>query len=428
MRLPFMNRMDMPAAAPSLSLQPAAGRKTWVWVLGAVCLVPTLSWAQPAALAEGFARCLAGIQADAQRDGVSKATLDAALEGVQPEMSLLELLDNQPEFRTPIWDYLAGLVDEERIQDGRAMLAQWGPTLAEIERRFGVDPATVVAVWGVESNFGRNLGRRAIIPSLATLACHGRRQAFFRGELLAALKIVHRGDVAPAQMMGSWAGAFGQTQFMPSTYLRLAVDFDGDGRRDLVNNVPDALASTANFLDKGGWRTGQPWGFEVRLPEGFDTAGTGRRNKASLAEWQSRGVRRLDGSPLANGRVPTEGVALLLPAGVRGPAFVVYRNFDVIFGYNAAESYALAIAHLADRLRGAGPWETPWPTDDAGLSRAERRELQTLLLARGHSLGEADGVLGAVSRAAIRAEQQRLGWSPDGRAGQKLLRTLRAGG
>jgi hypothetical protein len=215
---------------------------------------------------------------------------------------------------------------------------------------------------------------------------------------------------------------------MPSTYLRLAVDFDGDGRRDLVNNVPDALASTANFLDKGGWRTGQPWGFEVRLPEGFDVAGTGRRNKATLSEWHSRGVRRLDGSALANGRVPSEGAALLLPAGPKGPAFVVYRNFDVVFGYNAAESYALAITHLADRLRGGGLFSTPWPTDDAGLSRAERRELQTLLLARGHAIGEADGVLGSASRGAIRAEQQRLGWAPDGRAGQKLLARLRSGG
>lgn len=407
---------------------PRAVKRPWwpLWLAG----LPLAAAAQAPATAnpDEFARCLAGIQADAQREGVSKATFERALDGVRPELSLLELLDNQPEFRTPIWDYLASLVDEERVQDGRAMLAQWAGPLAEIERRFGVDSATVVAVWGVESNFGRNLGRRQIIPSVATLACHGRRQAFFRGELVAALKIVQRGDVAPEQMLGSWAGAFGQTQFMPSTYLRLAVDFDGDGRRDLVNNVPDALASTANFLDKGGWRTGQPWGFEVRLPEGFDAAGTGRRNKATLAEWQSRGVRRLDGSALANGRVPSEGVALLLPAGPKGPAFVVYRNFDVVFGYNAAESYALAITHLADRLRGGGPFSTPWPTDDAGLSRAERRELQTLLLARGHAIGEADGVLGTASRAAIRAEQQRLGWAPDGRAGQKLLARLRSGG
>jgi lytic murein transglycosylase len=376
---------------------------------------------------DDFARCLAGLRADAQREGVAAATLERALDGVRADLSLLELLDNQPEFRTPIWDYLAGLVDEERITDGRALLAQWAPQLAEIERRHGVDPATVVAVWGVESNFGRNLGKRAIIPSLATLSCHGRRQTFFRGELVAALKIVQRGDVAPEQMMGSWAGAFGQTQFMPSTYLRLAVDFDGDGRRDLVNNVSDALASTAHFLQRGGWRTGQPWGFEVRVPEGFDTAGTGRRQKATLADWQARGVRRLDGSALAQPGVPADGAALLLPAGPRGPAFIVYRNFDVIFGYNAAESYALAIAHLADRLRGGGPWATPWPTDDAGLSRAERRELQTLLARRGHPVGEIDGVLGPASRAAIRAEQERLGLTADGRAGQRLLGRLRTG-
>lgn len=426
---PMMVRMDFLKTG-----RPAAGSFALTVValmLAAGATAASAQTAPAASSADEFTRCLAGIQAEAQREGVSKATFERALDGVKADLSLLELLDNQPEFRTPIWDYLAGLVDDERLADGRAMLAQWAPQLAEIERRFGVDPATVVAVWGVESNFGRNLGKRQIIPSVATLACHGRRQAFFKGELMAALKIVQRGDVAPEQMLGSWAGAFGQTQFMPSTYLRLAVDFDGDGKRDLVNNVADALASTANFLDKGGWRTGQTWGFEVRLPEGFDAAGTGRRSKATLADWQARGVRRLDGTALtagAGGRVPAEGAALLLPAGAKGPAFIVYRNFDVIFGYNAAESYALAIAHLADRLRGGGPLATPWPTDDAGLSRAERRELQTLLLARGHSIGEPDGVLGALSRTAIRAEQQRLGWAVDGRAGQKLLARLRAGG
>jgi lytic murein transglycosylase len=281
----------------------------------------------------------------------------------------------------------------------------------------------VVAVWGVESNYGRNFGKRPIIPSLATLSCMGRRQAFFRGELFAAMKIVQRGDVPAEAMVGSWAGAFGHTQFMPSTYLRLAVDFDGDGRRDLVGNIPDALASTANFLAKGGWRSNQPWGYEVRLPAGFDPANTGRRAKRALADWSARGIKRLDGSAL-NG--PADGAALLLPAGVNGPAFIVYGNFDSIYGYNAAESYALAIAHLADRLRGGGPFATPWPTDDAGLSRAERRELQTLLLARGHAIGEVDGVLGAASRAAIKAEQARLNMNADGRAGQKLLVRLRS--
>jgi lytic murein transglycosylase len=372
---------------------------------------------------EDFARCLSGLQGPAQQEGIAKATFEQLTATLKADLSLLELLDHQPEFRTPIWDYLAALVDEERIADGRAMLAQWQPQLTEVERRYGVDPATVVAVWGVESNFGRNFGKRPVIASLATLSCHGRRQPFFRGELFAAMKIVQRGDVAAQDMLGSWAGAFGHTQFMPSTYLRLAVDFDGDGRRDLVGNVGDALASTANFLARGGWRPAQPWGYEVKLPGGFDTSASGRRLKRALADWAAKGVRRIDGGALGG---PADGAALLLPAGAGGPAFLVFANFDAIYGYNAAESYALAIAHLADRLRGGAPWVTPWPTDDPGLSRAERRELQGLLLARGHAIGEVDGVLGAASRAAIKAEQQRLGLAGEGRAGQKLLQRLRA--
>ena len=373
---------------------------------------------------DDFTRCLAEIRPAAERAGVRGATFEQLTAPLKADLSLLELLDNQPEFKTPIWDYLASLVDEERVADGRALLAQWKDVLAEVERRHGVDPATVVAVWGVESNFGRSVGRRPIIASLATLSCFGRRQPFFRGELFSAMQIVQRGDVTAEAMVGSWAGAFGQTQFMPSTYLRLAVDHDGDGRRDLIGTVPDALASTANFLAKGGWRTGQPWGYEVRLPAGFDTSLAGRRSKRPLADLASRGVRRIDGAALDG---PAQDAALLLPAGPKGPAFVVFRNFDTIYGYNAAESYALAIAHLADRLRGAGPFSTPWPTDDAGLSRAERRELQTLLLARGHAIGEVDGMLGTASRTAIKAEQQRLGFPvADGRAGQKLLGLLRA--
>ena len=377
-----------------------------------------------AAAQDEFNRCLATMQADAQREGIARGTFETLTRELRPDLSILELLDNQPEFRTPIWDYLAALVDDERIADGREMLARWAAELGEVERRYGVDPATVVAVWGVESNFGRSFGKRPIIVSLATLACHGRRQPFFRGELFAAMKIVQRGDVAVEAMVGSWAGAFGHTQFMPSTYLRLAVDFDGDGRRDLVGSVPDALASTANFLARAGWRSDQPWGQEVRLPAGFDTSLAGRRHKRDLAEWRSRGVRAVDGSAL---RGPADSAALLLPAGAAGPAFLVTRNFDALYGYNAAESYALAIAHLADRLRGGVPFTAPWPTDDPGLSRAQRRELQTLLLARGHAIGEVDGVLGAASRAAIRSEQQRLGQTADGRAGHRLLDQLRAG-
>jgi len=384
--------------------------------------------AAPARADDAFARCLAKLQPAAQAAGVSASTWREHTAGLAPDPSVLERLDFQPEFRIPIWDYLAGLVDDERVADGRARLAEHGRTLAEVERRFGVDPATVVAVWGVESDFGRSRGRYPIVQSLATLSCAGRRQPFFRGELFATLRIVQGGHLAPDQLIGSWAGAFGQTQFMPSTYERLAVDFDGDGRRDLVASIPDALASTAHFLQRAGWRTGEPWGFEVRLPAGLDLNGEGRRVKRPLSAWTARGVRRADGSPLARDGLGADARAgLLAPAGAAGPAFLVLRNFDAIYSYNAAESYGLAIAHLADRLRGGAPFVAPWPTDDPGLSRAERRELQRLLIARGHDIGEVDGMLGERSRAAIRAEQQRLGQEPTGRAGQKLLAALRGG-
>jgi membrane-bound lytic murein transglycosylase B len=242
--------------------------------------------------------------------------------------------------------------------------------------------------------------------------------------LYATLRILQAGHIAPERLVGSWAGAFGHTQFMPSTFERLAVDFDGDGRRDLMDNTADALASTANFLARAGWQDGQPWGFEVKLPAGFSTSGEGRRTKRSMAEWASRGLRRVDGAPLPAGPA---NAGLMTPAGASGPAFLVLRNFDAVYSYNAAESYGLAIAHLSDRLRGAGAFTTPWPTDDPGLSRAERRELQTLLLARGHDIGEVDGMLGDKSRAAIRTEQARVGLGNDGRAGQKLLKALRGG-
>jgi lytic murein transglycosylase len=372
-----------------------------------------------------FVRCLDGLQAPARTAGVSAATYKRLTHGLVPDMGVIDKLNFQPEFRTAIWDYLAGLVDEERVAQGQAKLAQHADTLRQVEQRHGVDPATVVAVWGVESNFGQILGKSPLLQSLSTLSCFGRRQRYFRGEFFAALRILQKGDIAPERLVGSWAGAFGHTQFMPSTFERLAVDFDGDGRADLMDNASDALASTANFLDKAGWRTGQPWGLEVRLPAGFSTKGEGRRNKRAITEWVQRGLTRVDGSPLP---LNVGSAGLLALAGPSGPAFLVLRNFDAVYSYNAADSYGLAIAHLSDRLRGAGPFTTAWPTDDPGISRVDRRELQGLLILRGHDIGEVDGMLGERSRAAIRVEQQRLGQQASGRAGLKLLNALRSGG
>lgn len=369
-----------------------------------------------------FDSCLNTLCAPARAAGVQEDTFTRHTQGLAPDMSVIDKLNFQPEFRTAIWDYLAGLVDEERVAEGRALLAQHADTLARVEERYGVDPATVVAVWGVESNFGQTFGKSPLVQSLGTLSCFGRRQAYFRTELFAALRILQAGHIAPERFVGSWAGAFGHTQFMPSTFERLAVDFDGDGKADLMDSTVDALASTANFLQKAGWQSGQPWGFEVRLPPGINVSGEGRRTKRPMSEWASRGLRRVDGSPLPTG---LGSAGLMTPAGAEGPAFLVLRNFDAIYSYNAAESYGLAIAHLADRLRGGGPFTTPWPTDDPGISRAERRELQGLLILRGHEIGEVDGMLGEKSRAAIKLEQERLGHEATGRGGQKILRALR---
>ncbi len=374
-----------------------------------------------------FGSCIAGLRPQAESAGVTRPTFDRLTRALQPEPSILGFLDAQPEFVIPIWDYLAGLVDPERVDDGRVMLARWSELLARVESAFGVDPATVVAVWGVESDFGKRFGERPLLESLSTLACYGRRQSFFRGEFVTTLKILQEGHVAPDKLRGSWAGAFGHTQFMPSTFMRLAVDFDGDGRRDLIDSVPDALASTANFLKRAGWNAALPWGFEVRLPQGFDASMIGRRNRQPLETWAGRGVRRIDGSPLARGALRADtSVALIRPAGPNeGPAFLVTGNFNALFQYNAAESYALAIAHLSDRMRGAGAFVTPWPTDDPALTRAERRELQQLLIARGHDLGVVDGLIGPRTRGALESELKRIGIQFEGRAGRKALDALR---
>ena len=373
-----------------------------------------------------FQQCLMQLKSQAASRGVSATTYDQYTRQLQPDYSVLQRLDYQPEFSTPIWDYLSGLVDDERIQQGQQKLQQHQSVLNRVSAAYGVPVETVVAVWGVESNYGDISGRYPLLQALGTLSCSGRRQSYFRGEFFTTLKLLQRGDVRLDQLNGSWAGAFGHTQFMPSTYDELAVDFDADGRRDLVSSIPDALASTANFLKQRGWQSGQPWGFEVRVPAGMSIYAEGRRNKRSLQEWVNRGLLRADGSALIQGNVSAYSQAgLLAPAGVNGPVFLVFKNFDVIYSYNAAESYALAIAHLSDRLSGKSTLVARWPTDDAGTSRAERREIQRFLLKRGYNIGEIDGLIGDKTRQAIRQEQLRLGLNPSGRAGQQILKALR---
>lgn len=376
---------------------------------------------EPCAQAADFAVCVKTLRGTAAAQGISAQVFDKAMAGVEPDPGVLDSMDNQPEFTTPIWDYLAGLVDDQRIADGKARLAELDTVLAAIERKFDVDRPTLVALWGVETDYGRNTGKRPLVRSLATASCFGARQRYFRGEFVATLRILQSGDVKPELLAGSWSGAFGHTQFMPTTFQRLAVDFDGDGHRDIVGSVPDALASSANYLKDAGWAGGEPWGYEVSLPARYNGP-SGRRNKRALAQWSKAGIRKADGASLTG----PGAAALLLPAGAGGPAFIVFRNFDAIFSYNAAESYALAIALLSDRLRGAGPLKTAWPTDDPGLSRAERRDVQRLLLERGYDIGEPDGIIGQRTREAIKSFQASAGLPVDGHAGSKVLNALKA--
>lgn len=373
-----------------------------------------------------FQGCLANLRSQAIASDVSASSYDRYTQNLKPDYSVIDKLNYQPEFSTAIWDYLSGLVDDERVQAGKQKLAQHRAVLNRVEQAYGVPAETVVAVWGVESNYGDISGKYPLLQALGTLSCEGRRQSYFRGEFFAAMRILQRGDLNQDQLYGSWAGAFGHTQFMPSTYERLAVDFDGDGRRDLVSSTTDALASTANFLKQAGWQTGMPWGFEIKIPQGMSIAGESRRNKKSLNSWIAQGVTRADGTALIQGNLSGSTPAgLISPAGANGPIFLVFKNFDAIYSYNAAESYGLAIAHLSDRLRGGTAFLTSWPTDDAGTSRAERREIQQFLVKRGYDIGVVDGLIGDKSRQAIRQEQTRLGLNPTGRAGQQILRAFR---
>lgn len=370
-----------------------------------------------------FAGCLASLKSAAAGQGVSAATFDRVMAGVTPDPKVMEAFNSQPEFKTPIWDYLAFLVDDQKVADGRAMMQRHASALASAEQRYGVDRFTIAAVWGVESDYGSMRGRWALPQALGTLSCTpNRRQAYFRGELFATLKIVQRGDLAPQKLTGSWAGAFGQTQFMPSTYLRLAVDGDGDGRRDLVDSAADALHSTANFLAKAGWQTGAPWGYEVRVPAGYSGA-TGRSPKHAVSHWAAQGVVRIDGSPLTG----AGNAGLLMPAGRNGPGFLVFKNYDAAYSYNGADSYALAISLLSDRLRGRPGIQGRWPTEDRGISRAERKEIQVLLVRRGYQIGEPDGAIGQLTRQAISDYQRKIGLTPDGRPGGRVLDSLRSG-
>ncbi len=401
---------------------PVEGAKPWSGQSGASGH-PTMTAEAIRAAAASFRNCIEDIWPSAARRGITRASYVAMTAGLSPDLRIMDLLDAQPEFTKSFWDYLDLLVTDTRIAKGREMLAQYKATFDAVERKFGVDRYVIAAIWGIESNFGTAIGERSVIQSTATLACVGRRQRYFRDEFLAALEIVSRGDVRPDHLKGSWAGAFGPTQFMPTSFKRYAIDFDGDGRRDVVTSVPDVIASTANNLAKDGWIAGQTWGYEVVVPRGFDFMLADRSRQMTLQQWQQLGIRRAGGKAFPR---PNDRAYLLVPAGAQGPGFLMMNNFRVIMKYNPAEAYALAIGHLADRLRGGGPLVLPWPRHERVLTRAERYELQQLLAQRGYNPGEPDGRLGSRTRAALRNFQAASGQVPDGFASATVLERLRA--
>jgi membrane-bound lytic murein transglycosylase B len=371
-----------------------------------------------------FATFLAALGAEAQTAGVSAATFDAATAGLTPDLQVLELSQAQPEHAKSVSEYVSALVSETRLENGLKNLAAYDAVTRQIEAAYGVDRHVLIAIWGIESNFGNAQGNRGVIRSLATLAAlEMRRPQFWKTELLAALRILQARDTTPENMAGSWAGAMGHTQFMPTTFHAHAVDFDRDGRRDIWGTVPDALASTANYLKASGWVAGIPWGIEVRGPAGFDYGHSAPGQGKPLAQWQALGVVPVGAKPLpAN----LGQMSLVLPSGAGGPAFLTTVNFRAILRYNNAVSYALSVAHLGDRLAGGQAFSTPWPANDRGLSRADREEIQRRLSARGLDTGGVDGILGSGTRAAIRSYQAGKGLAADGHPSADLLERLRA--
>lgn len=404
------------AAEPITPATPAAPSQQTTTTIEAKLDTP--SEAEP--VQQSFTEWRDAFRSEALQAGIPATVFDRAFAGVTPDPSIITADRSQPEFTRPVWQYLEGALSRQRVEGGRRLLSQHQATLDDIEARYGVDRNTLVAIWGLESSFGQIMGDKGVIRSLATLAHEGRRPGFAKSQLLAALEILDRGDVSADQLRGSWAGAMGQTQFIPTTYNTHAVDFDGDGRRDIWNSSADALASAAHYLQASGWKAGQPWGFETGLPEGFNYALADSSIRKPLHEWRRLGLNGLPSN------MDEASASLLLPAGYRGPAFLVLDNFRAILRYNNSSSYALAIGLLSERFVGGGQIRASWPQGEQPLSRSERLELQERLSSQGFDPGAADGIIGANTRSAIRGFQQQLGWPADGHPTQELLGRLRA--
>jgi len=370
---------------------------------------------------QGFERWKRGFRAEALAAGIAPQVFDRAFAGVTLDPKVLRLDRKQPEFSRPIWKYLESAVSETRVANGREKLRDNLELMTAIENRYGVDRAVVLGIWGLESAYGSFYGNDSVIRSLATLGFDGRREKFAKEQLLAALRILQRGDISPERMKGSWAGAMGHTQFIPTSFEAYAVDFTGDGRRDIwADDAQDALASAANYLARHDWRRGEPAYAVVRLPRGIDYFELNASNKQSAGYWAGRGVTLANGGPLPN----YGEAAIVLPAGARGPAIMTFHNFGVIRKYNNATSYALGVAHLGERIEGAGPLRLTWPTDDRPLGRTERKTLQEQLTALGFDTDGIDGILGPNSRKALRDFQRSRSLPADGYASEKLLQRV----
>lgn len=378
--------------------------------------VPAKAASEPST-EQRFAEWVARFRESARAAGVDEATLSAAFDTVRLRPRAMEADRSQPEFTRTLWDYLDAAVSPQRVATGQQRLTELRHEAEAAASRYGVPAPVLMAVWGIESNYGRNHGDVPVVDALATLGFEGRREAWARGELMAALRILQNRDIDRAHMVGSWAGAMGQTQFMPSSFLAFAVDADGDGRRDIWGSMPDVLASTAHFLARAGWRPEEPWGAEVRLPAGFDPARADAAVRQSAAQWAAEGVQTVNGAPLPE----MAEAAILLPAGVQGPAFVVGRNYRALLRYNNATSYALAVALLSQRIAGGPGVQAPWPRDQRALTRTEIQALQAGLNRLGHEAGAPDGQFGPATRAALRAFQRRMGLPADGHPTPEVL-------
>ncbi|MGB6389257.1 MAG: lytic murein transglycosylase [Methyloceanibacter sp.] len=378
-----------------------------------------------ASAAQSFSTWVEKFWPTAKSAGITRATYDRAFKGMTPDPKVLEAANFQPEYVKPVGEYVDRVVSDKRIAMGKQMLEENKALLDVLEKKYGVDRTIIIAIWGVESNYGTQPGDMNVIRSLATLAYTGTKAKFARQQLISALKILQRGDISFELMNGSWAGAMGHTQFIPTTYQGYAVDHDGDGKRNIWGDVPDALASTASYLKHSKWHAGETWGYEVALPKGFNPKKVSEKTMKTLGAWQKLGITRVGGEAFPR---PGDKATLYAPAGADGPAFLVLNNFRSILRYNQSNSYALGVGHLADRIKGYGPFVHPWPTDENHLSLDQRKELQQLLVAQGLLEGDIDGVIGPATLEAVKTYQRKNGMGVDGFPSLTILERLRKEG